>query len=78
MKYEEYTAFVKKHSGRCAICKRPERAKNRSGKIKKLSIDHCHKTKKLRGVLCSGCNIAIGLFKEDIKSLKNAIKYLTK
>ena len=41
-------------------------------------IDHCHKTNKIRGVLCDACNCAIGLFREDITIFKNAIAYIEK
>lgn len=39
-------------------------------------IDHCHKTKVVRGILCSNCNKGIGMFKDSIKNLQNAINYL--
>lgn len=41
-----------------------------------MHIDHCHATGKIRGVLCSNCNMSIGGFKESISSLEKAIKYL--
>ena len=40
-------------------------------------IDHCHNTGKVRGVLCAGCNLAIGHAKEDVNTLNSMIKYLT-
>ena len=39
-------------------------------------MDHCHKTKKIRGLLCHTCNSGLGMFKDNIEYLKNAIKYL--
>jgi hypothetical protein len=39
-------------------------------------VDHCHTTKKVRGLLCNHCNRAIGLFKESLQSLENAVQYL--
>jgi len=39
-------------------------------------IDHCHSTLKVRGVLCRICNSGLGMFKDNIENLKNAIKYL--
>lgn len=59
------------------LCKRCKISKSLEEFHKKLSVDHCHKTGKVRGLLCSNCNTAIGLLKEDINVLKNAINYLT-
>ena len=42
----------------------------------KSHVDHCHSTGKVRGILCSRCNQAIGLFKEDIGAMVMAIRYL--
>lgn len=42
----------------------------------KINVDHCHITNKVRGILCSMCNLGLGHFKDDIQSLENAIKYL--
>jgi hypothetical protein len=39
-------------------------------------VDHNHETGELRGLLCISCNAAIGMFKENIQFLKNAIEYL--
>lgn len=39
-------------------------------------IDHCHKTSKIRGILCTLCNIGLGSFKEDRTALNNAALYL--
>ena len=41
-----------------------------------LNIDHCHKTGKVRGLLCDSCNKALGLFKDNVESLNKAIEYL--
>lgn len=43
---------------------------------KELDIDHCHETGIIRSLLCNRCNQALGLFKDDIESLKKAINYL--
>ena len=42
-----------------------------------MFIDHCHETGKVRGLLCSKCNIALGNFDDDIETLKRAISYLS-
>lgn len=41
-----------------------------------LVIDHCHVTGKVRGLLCNGCNTALGAFQDDPKVLRRAISYL--
>lgn len=64
---EGYERLQKAQGGTCAICKDPER---------KLVIDHCHTTDLVRGLLCSQCNSALGLFKDDPKLLQAATDYL--
>lgn len=46
--------------------------------MKKLCVDHCHETGEVRGLLCSKCNTAIGMFQEDINVMYRAIEYLSK
>jgi len=41
-------------------------------------LDHCHKTGRIRGVLCNNCNTGLGKFYDDIELLKTAINYLQK
>ena len=69
---EQYDNMLAKQNGVCAICKKPENKKN----TKKLSIDHYHKTNKIRGLLCNKCNTGIGLLMDDPKILMAAVAYL--
>ena len=71
----QYREMFKQQSGVCAICKNPETRKLNSGKIKSLSVDHCHETGKVRGLLCTDCNSGIGYFKESPWRLKCAAGY---
>ncbi len=41
-----------------------------------LVVDHCHDTGRLRGMLCSQCNVGIGMFADDIEKMRKAIAYL--
>ena len=77
--YEKYMAtkykttpeeIVRLHSTYkvCMICHKTDR--------RKLGIDHCHETGKIRGLLCDNCNKGIGNLQDDIEILNNAIKYL--
>lgn len=70
MTLEEYDILYKKQDGCCAICSIKEADK------KKLSIDHDHRTGKIRGLLCNPCNVSIGYAKEDVKILEKMIQYL--
>jgi len=75
MTIEEYKSLHDKQQGLCAICKRPE---NRSykGKVKRLSVDHCHTTLKIRQLLCSDCNTSLGLMEDDPDRLRRAADYV--
>ncbi len=71
---EMYYDLLEKQNHKCAICNNIELR----GEIEiALSVDHCHDTLKVRGLLCGNCNRAIGLLKDDIKLLQNAINYLS-
>lgn len=39
-------------------------------------IDHCHKTGKVRGILCAACNLAIGKIKDCPETLRRLAEYL--
>lgn len=67
---EDYQDIWDKQEGKCAICGKFFDKKNIP------HIDHNHKTKKVRGLLCRMCNWGIGHFNDDKKLLLKAIKYL--
>ncbi len=57
----------------CAICFKDFRKSEQKFPI---NIDHCHLSNKVRGILCSKCNLGIGHFEDSIDMLENAIRYL--
>ena len=67
----EYEALLHKQNGRCAICSSPT-AGGRGG----FHVDHCHNTKRIRGLLCHRCNLGIGQLNHDPSVLEAAIRYL--
>ena len=67
---DNYKTLIEAHGNVCGICGEAE-MDNPS-----LSIDHCHTTGKIRGLLCTRCNRGLGLFKDNSKNLLNAVKYL--
>ncbi len=69
----DYHRILEEQGGGCAICG----VKNSGDrKESRLHVDHCHDTGKVRGVLCSNCNLGIGKFKHDSEILIKAAMYL--
>lgn len=69
----EYAELLFIQGGVCAICKFPP-----SGKMKVLCVDHDHNTGAVRGLLCNGCNVGLGRFKDSISLLSEAVDYLVR
>jgi hypothetical protein len=72
----QFNEMNENQGGLCAICRRPNL--NGFKGTKGLYVDHCHETKKVRGLLCNHCNRALGLLGDSIESLERAILYLKK
>lgn len=73
----EYEKLLKDQNNLCKICNLPEKILSRNrDRVKYLSLDHCHKTKKIRGLLCHSCNTALGHFRDSIELLQSAINYI--
>lgn len=68
-----YPILVEQQGAKCTICGVTEEDNG-----KRLAVDHCHKTGKVRGLLCDNHNHGIGKFNEDIELMKKAIQYLEK
>lgn len=68
---EWYDEQLKRQGGKCAICKGESGATRAN-----LDIDHCHETLKVRGLLCSLCNKAIGMFGDSQVRVRAAVHYL--
>lgn len=71
---EQFDQLLAAQNGVCAICRQPERAKYN----KNLAVDHCHDHGTIRGLLCSHCNRALGLFDDDFGRLLAAAYYILK
>lgn len=56
---------------RCGICERRD-----SGSKYGWATDHCHENGQVRGILCHGCNLGLGAFRDNIAALEAAIGYL--
>jgi hypothetical protein len=73
---DQYDAMHDAQDGRCAICGNLETAVGADGAPRRMPVDHCHITGVIRGLLCTACNRALGLFKDSPEILHRAIKYL--
>jgi hypothetical protein len=71
LRVSEYDALLAAQDGRCAICCTDE-----PGGRGDWHVDHCHESKKIRGLLCTGCNLGLGHFRDDPQRLRAAIHYL--
>lgn len=69
---EEFDLIFEKQNKKCAICGYYDTNNINFFPV----IDHCHDSLKVRGILCSKCNLGLGNFNDSIDNLKNAIKYL--
>lgn len=67
---DQYNEMLKQQGGVCAVCRQPDK--------RALSVDHCHETNVVRGLLCGGCNRALGLLGDDIKRVSAMVEYLRK
>lgn len=68
---EEYNAMEIVQGGRCGICRR-----DKPGGRGRWHIDHCHRTGRVRKLLCTHCNTGLGRFYDDPDLLQRAIDYL--
>ena len=65
---EQVESLRVKQNGRCAICQRESR---------RLFIDHCHTTQKVRGLLCQTCNTFLGWYEKKAEIIEAFQRYLT-
>lgn len=64
----EYHQLLARASNCCEIC----------GVDDDLAVDHCHTTKRIRGILCRKCNSGLGFLGDTVERLEKAFKYLRK
>jgi len=72
---ESFVALLASQGGKCALCHTREPTV-RGGSNVSWNIDHCHETGRVRGILCSPCNLRLGHFKDNVDMLQRAIDYL--
>lgn len=74
-----YRAMHTAQNGLCANCGRSESlVDKRTGKVRRLSVDHDHTTGKIRGLLCNDCNTGLGKLGDTVEGIKRLLAYLEK
>lgn len=66
----EYAQVLEYQGGKCYICQRATGARRR------LAVDHCHRTGRVRGLLCRPCNRMLGHARDDMGFFLRAANYL--
>lgn len=67
---DQFNAMLLAQNNLCQVCKQPET----NGK--RLSVDHSHRTGKVRGLLCNRCNVLLGWASDNEVLLGLAADYL--
>jgi hypothetical protein len=73
---DEYGVMFESQGRRCAICRLEKEHPMTGTPGNRLGVDHCHKSGRIRALLCSRCNRGIGIFAEDSEALRAAADYL--
>lgn len=74
---QQYEEMLARQDNRCAICREHE-SQAQQGTVRQLAIDHDHRTKKVRELVCNSCNAIMGHADDSIERLKDIITYLRK
>lgn len=69
---DDYEVMRQQQQNKCACCGKHEKETPRQ----RLFVDHCHKTGKIRALLCQHCNTALGMVNDDPDILISLISYL--
>jgi hypothetical protein len=69
---EEFNSMINTQSNKCFICE----TTFSDVKGKRPNVDHCHSTGRIRKLLCTKCNTAMGLLNENVSILSKMINYI--
>ena len=79
IRLDDYNKLLVEQSALCAVCNQPEtQVHPKSGLPYQLSVDHCHKTGKVRELLCNNCNRVLGAVNDNVELLGKLQEYLKK
>lgn len=69
---DQFHALYESQDMACAVCG-DELSTNKQA----IHIDHCHRSGRVRGLLCGGCNVGLGMFRDEPQRMQRAIAYVT-
>ena len=72
---EQWDALYDLQNGRCMICWETFDVSCAKGR-RKVNVDHDHNNNKIRGLLCHGCNVGLGYFRDNAELLRRAATYV--
>jgi len=67
---DEYQRIYQYQGGRCALCRRA------TGRTRRLAVDHCHATGRVRGLCCKYCNRLLGFARDSVDFFRRCVAYL--
>jgi len=70
---KQYDQILQSQNNQCAICGTDAKEFKTA-----LNVDHDWKTNKIRGLLCTNCNMGLGHFKDSPTNLNQAVGYLAR
>ena len=70
--------MLSEQDSKCSICEDEISFTGANKNTNTATVDHCHTEMRVRGILCSNCNTALGKFKDDKEILMRAMAYLDK
>lgn len=73
---KELERMKESQDNKCSLCGSQGFLIGKKGHHEKLAVDHCHKTGKVRSLLCHNCNRALGLLQDDPDLMERAADYI--
>ena len=79
LSFDDHSKMILSQNNVCAICDKPETSvDNRTKMVRRLAVDHCHSSGRVRELLCSKCNKALGSVGDSVEILQKMILYIQK
>lgn len=70
LSFEAFETMLLGQKNKCAICRKP------FDEPLSASVDHCHETGRVRGLLCRLCNLALGHIQDDVDTAERLLAYV--